>query len=65
MNELTNCRLLLNFSKLFEKIIVVMILSFLDKHSIFYNRQFGFKKKHSTIYAVTDVNYTMLRKTRK
>ena len=45
--------MLSNFSKILEKIIAVRILAFLDKHGIFYNRQFGLRKKHSTIYAVT------------
>ena len=47
--------LLSNFSKIFDKIIAIRILAFLDKHSIFYNRQFGFRKKHTTIHTVTDI----------
>ena len=50
--ELTNYRrisLLLNFSKILEKIIAVWILAFLDKHRIFNNGQSGFRKKHSTM----------------
>ena len=57
-SKLTNYRpisLLSNFSKILEKIIAVRILAFLDKHSVFYKRQFGFRKKHSTIHAVTDI----------
>ena len=68
--ELTNYRpisLLSNFSTILEEIIPIRILAFLYKHSIFYNRQFGFRKKHSTIqYTCRDgYHYTMLRKTKK
>ena len=35
--------------------IAISICAFLDNHSIFYNRQLGFRKKHSTIHPVTDI----------
>ena len=56
--ELTNytpISLLSNFSKILAKIIAIWILAFLNKHSIFCNCQFGFRKKHSAIHAVTDI----------
>ena len=40
------------FSKIFEKLIHKRVLAFLDKHSVLYNKQFGFRKRHSTIHAL-------------
>ena len=40
------------FSKIFEKLIHKRVLSFLDKHNVLYNKQFGFRKRHSTIHAL-------------
>lgn len=54
-NCITNYRpisLLPVFSKIFEKLIHKRLLSFLDKHNILYNKQFGFRKRHSTIHAL-------------
>ena len=39
-------------SKIFEKLLHKRILSFLDQHNVIYNRQFGFRKRHSTIHAL-------------
>ena len=41
-------------SKLIEKLILKRITSFLDKHEVIQPHQFGFRKKHSTIYALLD-----------
>ena len=40
------------FSKIFEKLIHKRMLSFLDKHNVLYKKQFGFRKRHSTIHAL-------------
>ena len=36
------------FFKLFEKVIFNRLFEFLDLHSIFYSKQFGFRNNHST-----------------
>ena len=40
------------FSKVFEKIIYFFIIEFLDIHNVLYDRQFGFRQRHSTSHAV-------------
>ncbi len=40
------------FSKIFEKLIHSRMSSFFDKHNVIYNKQFGFRKRHSTIHAL-------------
>ena len=54
-NDITNYRpisLLPVLSKIFEKLIHSRLNAFLDKHNILYKKQFGFRKKHSTIHAL-------------
>ena len=41
------------FSKIFERAIYNHLLSYLDKHKVLSNSQFGLRKKHSTEYALT------------
>ena len=41
------------FSKIFERAIYNRLLSYLDKHKVLSNSQFGFRKTHSTEYALT------------
>ena len=41
------------FSKIFERAIYDRLLSYLDKHKVLSNSQFGFRKNHSTEYALT------------
>ena len=43
------------FDKIFEKIIYRRLISFIDKHKILYINQYGFRKKHSTILALTNL----------
>ena len=38
--------------KLFEKVIYRRLMKFIEKHKILYIKQFGFRKKHSTILAL-------------
>ena len=55
--EVTNYRpisLLTCFSKILEKLIQNKLLKFCQKNNIFYNRQFDFRKNHSTIQAIND-----------
>ena len=40
------------FSKIFEKIIASHIMDFLDTNNILYDKQFGFRKSHSTSHAI-------------
>ena len=44
--------LLSNINKIFEKTLHSRLTSFLDKHSILYSLQFGFRKGYSTSHAV-------------
>ena len=43
--------LLCVLSKVFEKIMYTRLLNFVNKHKILYEKQFGFRKKHSTYMA--------------
>ena len=45
--------ILSTFSKIFEQVMYSRLTSFLEKHSILYNYQFGFRQKHSTNLALT------------
>ena len=44
--------LLPSLSKLLEKIVARQMISFIDKHKILYDLQFGFRKKHNTTHPV-------------
>ena len=44
--------LLSNIDKIFEKAVYSRLISFLDQHKILSDRQFGFRKKHSTKLAL-------------
>jgi len=57
-NVLTNYRpvsVLPAFSKILEKIMYKRLLAFLDRHKILSDTQFGFRKIHSTSYALTNI----------
>ena len=43
------------FSKVFEKLIKVRILSSVNRHNIIYDRQSGFRKKHTTLHPLVDI----------
>ena len=54
-NDITNYRpisLLPVVSKIFEKLIHKRLISFLDKNNVIYHKQFGFRRRHSTIHAL-------------
>ena len=40
------------FSKVYEKIVFIHLYEFLEEHNLLFNRQFGFRKQHSTTHAV-------------
>ena len=43
------------FSKIFEKCIYNRLITFLDKHKILINNQFGFRRGHSTSSAILEL----------
>ena len=54
-SDITNYRpisLLPVLSKIFEKLIHFRLTKFFDDNNVIYNKQFGFRKKHSTIHAL-------------
>ena len=51
--------LLPNISKLFEKLIKNRLSKFLEKNKCLFLRQFGFRNKHSTTHALTDLTETI------
>ena len=42
------------FSKVFEKLVYNKLMSFVNKHNILYNKQFGFRSGHSTCMALLE-----------
>ena len=40
------------FYKIFEQVMYSRLTSYVEKHSILYNYQFGFRQKHSTNFAL-------------
>ena len=43
------------FSKILEKIVYKRLINFIQKYDILYNKQFGFRKNHSTETAIIDL----------
>ena len=63
-NDIVNYRpisLLPVFSKIFEKLIHTRIDKFLEKHNVIYKKQFGFRKRHSTIHALNSAITQILK----
>ena len=52
--------LLPTFGKLFEKIISVRIINFLNKFDLFSSHQFGFRENYSAEYAILDIHEKLL-----
>ena len=44
-----------SFSKIFEKILFIRLLSYLETNKILSNTQYGFRKSHSTFMAIIDM----------
>ena len=42
-------------SKVFERVIFEQINSYLNKHNLYYHSQYGFRQKHSTELAATEL----------
>ena len=51
--------LLIVWSKIFERAMYTRIYNYLEKFSLIYSRQFGFRSKHSTIDALVDFTEKM------
>ena len=47
-------------SKILEKIVHKRLYNFLDKQNLLYNNQYGFRPKHSTIQAITQLSAEIL-----
>ena len=47
--------LLSNVDKIFEKLVHKRLTSFFLKHNLFYNKQFGFRKSHSTNHTLINL----------
>lgn len=43
------------FGKILERLVYNQMVLFLEKHSILYNYQFGFRKGYSTEYAILEI----------
>ena len=43
------------FSKIYEKLMYTRIYSYLDSNNLIYNKQFGFRSKHSTNHAIISI----------
>ncbi|XP_065639530.1 uncharacterized protein LOC136072288 [Hydra vulgaris] len=57
-SNITNYRpisLLSVFSKLFERVIYNRIFEYITKNNLFYPKQFGFQKNHSTEHAIVEI----------
>ena len=57
-NDANNYRpisLLSNFNRIFEKIMYNRMKDYIDKHNLLYSSQYGFRKGHSTQYAILDI----------
>ena len=49
------------FSKIFEKLIYTRLYNFLEQNNILYNKQFGFRRQHSTSHALNIAVSTITR----
>ena len=43
------------FNRIFEKLMYARMISFIEKHDLLYNAQYGFRKLHSTEHAILDI----------
>ena len=61
-NDVSNYRpisLLSVFSKIYEKIMYKRVVSFLNKNKTIYNRQYGFRARHSCEHALLDAQHKL------
>ena len=61
LNNYRPISLLSNIDKIFEKLVYIRLSSFLQNHNILSNRQFGFRKKHSTNLALISLTEEIRR----
>ena len=61
VNNYRPISLLSNIDKIFEKLVYSRVMSFLDYHNVLSNRQFGFRKKHSTKLALISLTEEIRR----
>ena len=47
--------LLIVWSKIIERALFIRIYAYMEYHNLFFNRQFGFRTKHSTIDALVEL----------
>lgn len=52
LNNYRPISLLSIFNRILEKIIFKRLITIINKHTILYNKQFGFRSKHSTLQAI-------------
>ena len=55
INNYRPISLLSIFSHIFEKLVFNRLTSFLNINNILYNKQFGFRSKHSTLHAILSI----------
>ena len=55
VNNYRPISLLTIWSKIFERVIYNRMYHFMERFSLLYNKQFGFRAKHSTIDALVDL----------
>ena len=43
------------YNRIFEKLMYARMISFIEKHDLLYNAQYGFRKLYSTDHAILDI----------
>ena len=57
--------LLSNISKIYERVFHTQLYNFFDDNNLFYHKQYGFRKKHSTEHALLTIVENIKNNTRK
>lgn len=55
VNNYRPISLLSTFNKILEKLVYKRLIEFINKNNILYNKQFGFRSKHSTLQAILSI----------
>ena len=55
VNNYRPISLLSTFNKILEKLVFYRLINFINKNNLLYNKQFGFRSKHSTLQAVLSI----------
>ena len=55
MNNYRPISILTHINKIFEQLICKQMKSFLTKHNVYYDYQYGFREKHSTEHALIEI----------